>query len=420
MTDFLLSNVRLPGREGEWVIAVSGGSIGAIEREIDGGPRHDGGGCLAFPGYVEAHIHLDKALILDRCDMCAPSLASAVAESARAKAEASEADVYARAARVVEMAILHGTTCMRSFVELDPGAGTRGFDAILRVRRDYAWAVDIQVCAFAQEGLTQEPETERLLVHALEHGADLIGGCPYRDSDPAGHIRRILDLAVRFDVDADFHIDFDLDPASPDLPALIDETEARGWQGRVVAGHATKLSAMAPEAVEMLGRRLAAAGIGIVALPSTDLFLTGRDADRLAPRGVAPLARLRDLGVVTATASNNIQNPFTPYGDANPLRMANLYANLAHLASDAELAHAFDMVADGAARLIGRPRRLEVGAPADIVLVDAPDPAAAVRGLAEARAGWRAGRQTFRRSAGELLRPSRAELGGSMRSAACW
>ncbi len=418
MTDFVLSDVRLQGRGGPCDIAIAGGRVAAINRRIESEPRFDAGGCLACAGYVEAHIHLDKALILDRCDMCAPSLASAVAETARAKAEASEDDVYARAARVVEMAVLHGTTLMRTFVELDPRAGTRGFDAVMRVKRDHAWAVDLQVCAFAQEGLTQEPETEALLVHALEHGADLIGGCPYRDPDPAGHIRRILDLAVRHDVDADFHIDFDLDPAASDLPTLIAETEARGWQGRVVVGHATKLSAMAPEMVDDLARRLAESGIGVVALPSTDLFLTGREADRLAPRGVAPLARLAERGVATAVASNNIRNPFTPYGDANALRMANLFANVAHLASDADLTRAFDMVAGGAARLIGRPRALEVGAPADIVLIDAPDPAAAVRGMAEARAGWRAGRPTFHRPAAELIRPSKAELGGSARSAA--
>ena len=418
MTGFVLSDVRLAERDGAWDIALAEGRIAAIERRIEGQPRRLAGGFLAFSGCVEAHIHLDKALILDRCDMGAPSLASAVAETARAKAEASEEDVYARAARVVEMAVLHGTTLMRTFVELDPRAGTRGFDAVMRLKRDYAWAVDIQICAFAQEGLTQEPETEALLVHALRHGADLIGGCPYRDPDPAGHIRRILDLAQRFDVDADFHIDFDLDPAASDLPTLIAETEARGWQGRIVIGHATKLSAMAPETVDDFARRLAEAGIGVVALPSTDLFLTGREADRLAPRGVAPLTRLAARGVATAIASNNIQNPFTPYGDANPLRMANLFANVAHLASDADLARAFDMVADGAARLIGRPRALEVGAPADIVLIDAPDPATAVRGMAEARAGWRAGRQTFQRPAAELLRPEKAELGGPARSAA--
>lgn len=405
MSDLLLTNLALPGRDGLWHLAILGGRIVGIERQITADlPQQDATGCFAFPGYVEAHIHLDKAHILDRCDMTAPSLASAVRETARVKAEASVEDVYARAARVVEAAILHGTTLMRSFVELDPRAGMRGFDALSQIKRDYASAIEIQICAFAQEGLTNEPETEALLVKALEEGADLVGGCSYRDPDPLAHIERIFQLARRFDVDADFHIDFDLNPAAGDLPALIAATRAHGYEGRVVAGHVTNLSAMAPDKVETMGRELAEAGIAVVALPATDLFLLGREADRLIPRGVAPLGRLAALGVGVAVATNNVMNPFTPYGDANVLRMANLYANLAHLAAPQDLSACFDMVAEGAGRLIGKSRALTVGSSADLVLIAAPDPATAVRSLAPARAGWRAGKPTFTAPAASLTR----------------
>lgn len=403
MSDFLLTNLSLPGREGLWDMAIGAGRIAGIERRIEADlPRQDAMGCFAFPGYVDAHIHLDKAHILDRCDMTAPSLASAVRETARVKAGASAEDVYARAARVVEAAILHGTTLMRSFVELDPRAGMRGFEALTRIKRDYAHAIEIQICAFAQEGLTNEPETEGLLIQALEAGADLVGGCSYRDPDPVAHIERIFQLAKRYGVDADFHIDFDLNPEGGDLPALIAATKAHGYQGRVVAGHVTNLSAMAPDRVESLGRTLAEAGIAVVALPATDLFLLGREADRLIPRGVAPLGRLAALGVGVAVATNNVMNPFTPYGDANVLRMANLYANLGHFAAPQDLNACFAMVAEGAGAMIGKPRALTPGASADFVLVEAPDPAAAVRTLAPARAGWRAGTPTFTRPAATL------------------
>lgn len=406
MIDFVLANVRVPRRAGLWQIAVAAGKIVEIAHHIAAdAPRQDGGGCLVFSGFVEAHIHLDKAHILDRCDLCAPSLASAVAETARIKADASEEDVYQRAARVTEAAILNGTTLMRSFAEVDPRAGLRGFQALKRIRKDYAWAIDIQICAFAQEGLTQEPETEALLIAALEDGADLVGGCSYRDPDPQAHIRRILTLANRYGTHADFHIDFSLDPRRADLPALIAATHDLGCEGRVVVGHATTLSAMAPAEVDAIGRALADAGIAVVALPATDLFLLGREHDRLIPRGVAPLAALGELGVEVAVASNNILNPFTPYGDANVLRMANLYANLAHLAAPDDMAKCFEMVSDQAARVIGEPRALAVDEPASFVTIDAPDYETAVRTLAPVRAGWHHGRRSFAKPAGHLLRP---------------
>lgn len=402
--DLIIGNARLESRPDRVQIGIAGGRIAAIAPRIDADtPREDAGGCLAFPGYVESHIHLDKAHILDRCDMTEAGLSAAVDETARAKADFTEPDVYARAARVVEAAILHGTTVMRTFVELDPRAGMRGFEAIRSIRRDYAQAIDIEICAFAQEGLTNEPETGTLLAAALDSGADLVGGCSYRDPDPVAHIRGIFDLAERFGVDADFHIDFDLDPDSADLPALIAETEARGYGGRVVAGHATKLSVLSRGEATAMGRRLADAGIGVVALPATDLFLLGRDHDRLIPRGVAPLAVLAEAGVTTAVASNNILNPFTPYGDANLVRMANLFANVAQLSTPEDLNRCFAMVGRDAARLMRRDHGLAVGGPADIVLVDAPDAASAVRQIAPVSAGWKRGVPTFRRPSAELL-----------------
>lgn len=404
--DFVLSGARVAGHPGRVDIAVAAGRIAAIEAAIPGGaPRIEADGAWVFPGYVDAHIHLDKAHILDRCDMTRGGLAHAVEETARAKAAFTTEDVHARARRVVDAAVGHGTTAMRTFVEVDPRVGLRGLDALLALREACRSRIAIQICAFAQEGITNEPETLTLLTRAMEMGADLVGGCPYRDPDPVAHIDHVFDLAERFDCDADFHIDFDLDPSRSDLPALIAATEARGWGGRVVAGHASKLSAMAPGDVAAMAARLREAGIGVVALPATDLFLMGREADRLQPRGVAPLAAMARQGVRCAVASNNIMNPFTPYGDANLVRMANLFANVAHLSTDAEMEACFAMVAEDAAALLGLPHRLEVGGPATMVMLAAPDAAGAVRAVAPARAGWFEGRPTFDRPAPQLFGP---------------
>lgn len=404
--DFVLRNARVATGGDPIDIGVQNGRIAAVARGLDAGAAEcDAAGRLAFPGFVDCHIHLDKACILDRCAICEGTLAEAVHETARAKAAFTEEDVYARAARVVERAILHGTMLLRTFVEVDPRAGLRSLAAIRRIRRDYAFAIDIEICAFAQEGLTQEPETERLLSEALAEGADLVGGCPYTDPDPAEHVRRIFDLAERFGTPVDFHADFDLDPEGSALPLIMAETERRGFGGRVSVGHATKLSAMEPEAVEAVAHRLAAAGIAVTVLPATDLFLTGRDARRLVPRGVAPAHLLRRLGVTATIATNNVLNPFTPFGDASLIRMANLFANVAQLARNEEIEAVFAMVSADAARLMGRDHGLRVGAPADFVLLDAPSPADAVRELAAPIASWRNGRLIMERPAGRILHP---------------
>jgi cytosine deaminase len=394
LPDLVIGGARLAGRDGLVDVAIGGGRVLDIAPAIAAeAPRHEAGGRLLTAGFIECHIHLDKAMILDRVRIEEGTLAEAIRETAKAKAAFTVEDVYARAAQVVRLAVSHGTVAMRTFVEVDPRAGLRSFEAIKAIRADFAGLIDIEICAFAQEGLTNEPETEALLVAALQGGADLVGGCSYADPDPVEHVRRIFALAERFGTAVDFHTDFDLDPEGADLPAIIAETERLGFEGKVVCGHVTKLAAVTPEALSDTGERLAAAGIGIVALPATDLFLLGRGRGALAPRGIAPLMQLDALGVRTAVASNNVLNPFTPFGDASLIRMANLFANVAQVASDADVARVFEMIGGQPAAMLGRKNRIEVGGAADLVLLDAASPADAVRRVAPVLAGWKAGRR---------------------------
>ncbi|RUT31415.1 amidohydrolase [Arsenicitalea aurantiaca] len=401
MFDLVLANARIDGASEPLDIGIARGRIEALERGLAGrGPTIALSGRYAFPGFVETHIHLDKAGILGRCPICEGTLSEAIALSAAAKPGFTEADVFERASRVLERAIGHGTTLLRTFVEVDPRAGLRSLAAILRLRETYASLIEIEICAFAQEGLTQEMETYALLEAALEQGADLVGGCPYTDPDPARHVTLIFDLAQKYDVAVDFHIDFDLRPEASNLGPVIAETHRRGYQGRVSIGHATSLSALPPEALAGLSGRLAEAGIALTVLPATDLYINGRDSTHLVPRGVAPAHAM--AGMTRAIATNNVLNPFTPFGDASLLRMANLYANLAQLGGDAALADVFGMVGAEAARLMGRSYGLAPGGPATLVVLDAPDAITALRELAQPLAGWKDGHQTFRRPTPEV------------------
>jgi len=405
--DLVIRNIRIEENGALVDIAVRKGLIA----DIGSGMRCeaieivDGEGAFAFGGFVDTHIHLDKACILDRCTICEGTLAEAVRETAKAKAGFEGEDVYARAARVVEKAISHGTTRMRTFVEIDPRADFRSFKAIKRIRADYAFAVDIEICAFAQEGLTNEPETSDMLDDALSNGADLVGGCPYTDPDPNRHIEMIFALARKHDVPVDFHLDFSLDPHRTDLPAVIEATLRHGWHGRVAIGHVTNLSAMSQAEIVSIADRLAEAGIALSVLPSTDLFLNGRGHDRLVPRGVAPAHLLAGRGVATSIATNNVLNPFTPYGDASLIRMANLFANVAQLSRDEDMALAFVMVTEVTSHQLGGVRRLQVGAEATIVLLDSSGPRAAVREIARVIAGWKGGRRSFDNGRPRLYRP---------------
>ena len=136
-------------------IGVADGKIVAIQTGLAASaPAYDASGHLACAGLVETHIHLDKTRIIDRCPPEDGRNANAVPRVAAVKATFTEEDVYARASTTLENCIKHGTNRMRTHVELDAGVEMRSFDALEKLRRDYAWAIDIELCVFPQEGLT--------------------------------------------------------------------------------------------------------------------------------------------------------------------------------------------------------------------------------------------------------------------------
>jgi cytosine deaminase len=398
--------------EGERVdLALDGGRIAAIGPGIASGidagvPRVDLHGRLLVPGFVETHIHLDKSCILERCDIVRGTLDEAIAQVARAKRDFSADDVFARASRTLEKAIVQGTTHLRTHVEVDPVIGLTGLEGIERLAEAYRWAVDLEVCVFPQEGLTNNPGTEELMRAALSRGARVVGAAPYVDPDPHAQIDRVFRMALDFDADIDMHLDLGDTPERMDAEYVCAMTERHRYGGRVAIGHVTKMSFLPPERFEPLARRLADAGVAVTVLPSTDLFLMGRHETHSKPRGVLAAHELLHHGVNCSLATNNVLNPFTPFGDASLLRMANLYANVCHVGNAQGMRDSLDMVSGRAARLLRLPGHgLVAGAAADLVVLDCTTPEQAVAELAVPLAGYKRGRRTFTREAAKLNRP---------------
>ncbi len=394
--DLLLRGGRLPdGRLAD--LGCRAGRIAEIG-DLAGRPAAREIACVGravTPGLVDAHIHLDKVLLGDRAPSRDGSLAEALRVTGLAKRAFTREDVAARARRVLDLALRQGTTAMRSHVEIDPIVGLMGLEALLPLKREYAPAIDLQLCAFAQEGILQAPGTEALLREALRAGADLVGGVPYNDTDARRHVDVVLDLAVEFGVDADFHADFFDEPRHLHAWYIIEQTRRRGWQGRVALGHMSEMAALPPDEQERLARALAEAGIAVIVLPATDLYLMGRKDVRTVRRGLAPVKRLLAAGVPVAAGTNNVRNAFTPLGTAGLPLMGYLTGVAAHMGADGELRQVLDMLTTHPARILRvADHGIAVSGRADLVVWDAERAEEVVSALAACRYVVKAGRVT--------------------------
>ena len=408
--DLVLKNARLRGR-GDTLhdIGIVSGKIAAIEPNIATlGPVVDAGGRLVSPGFIETHIHLDKSCILDRCNSTRGDLEEAISEAAKAKASFTPEDVHARATRTLEKAIRQGTTHMRTHLEVDPGVGLRSLEGVLPLVRDYAWAIDLQICVFPQEGLLNNPGTDELMVKALKRGCAVVGAAPYTDSDPYGQIDRVFEMAREFDVDIDMHLDFGPSADNMTFDHVCRRTGEYNYGGRVAIGHVTQATSLPIESFEAMAKRLAGAGVALTVLPSTDLYLMGRNHtnDHNATRGVVPAHKLLRHGVNCSLSSNNVLNPFTPFGDCSLIRMANLYANICQVGKRADMLECFNMVTARPAEMMRLgDYGLAVGKAADFVVLDATEPELAIAEVVPVLYAFKRGRMTVSREPAKLLRP---------------
>jgi cytosine deaminase len=407
MLDYVIRNARLPDASHSVDIGFENGRIAAIGPGlVCDAPSFDAEGCLCCGGLVETHIHLDKSRIIDRCAPAPGRNADAVRRVSEVKHSFTVEDVHERARTTLERCILHGATRMRTHVEVDPKVGLRGFEGVFALVAEYAFAIDIEICIMPQEGLTNNPGTDELMVEALKRGAKVVGAAPGYDTDHAAQIRRVFEMAREFDADVDLHLDFGNTPEDMDIGLVCELTEQQGWGGRVVVGHATKFSTLSVEQQIAMAKRLADVGVAVTILPATDLFLMGRDQTINVRRGVVDANLFVEQGCNCSISTNNILNPFTPFGDCSLLRMANLHANTLQVGEPERIGALFGMLTERSAKLMNlRDYGIAVGNPADVVVIDAASPRMAVAEIAQPLAAFKGGRLTVTRPRPVLHRP---------------
>jgi cytosine deaminase len=374
-----IAGARVAGADGALADLVLGG--GRVLRVAPAVPSPPAGGAATvlraggravIPALVDAHVHLDKAFLLADAEEDggppAPDLGAAIAAVARLRARVSLDRVRRGAERAIDRLIANGVTAARAHVEIDPAVGLdlcRLLQELARARRD---ALALQLVAFPQRGL-EAPGMPELLAAAMAEGLSVVGGCPYVDADPARHLDLVFALAERHAAPVDLHLDFSDDPGRSLLPLVVERTRAHGMAGQVTIGHVTTLAAMPPDAQARALQALAEAGIALVVLPATDLYLGGHGEP--GSRSLAPWERAADAGVRVAIANNNLENPFAPFGNGNLLQAAWLAGLTRRAAAPARRRTLFDAVTRAPAAILGLPPHgPATGADAHLALLD--------------------------------------------------
>ncbi len=392
--ELILVDALLPdGRRTD--IGIRSGRISAVG-DLDTTPHtggiHDLAGALVIPSLVEPHAHLDKALTADVVPNPTLDLAGAV----QAWRQATKAgrfdrdDVTRRALEALRLLTAAGVTAVRSHVNSLPHTVDTAVAALVEVRRTVSDLIDLQLVALTGPTATGPAGAEGRagLARAIELGVDVVGGAPQLDPDPQGAVDVALAIAGDARLPVDLHMDETLDPEARSLHYLARRVIETGFPHRVTASHCVSLGVQTPQQQIETARLVAEAGIGVITLPQTNLYLQARGVRRAPPRGLTALDALEQAGVQVCAGGDNVEDPYNPLGRSDPLEAAALMVLAAHRSPD----QALQMVSTSARAVLGlEDVSLAVGSPADLVAIRSVSPREAMARAPQARTVYRRG-----------------------------
>jgi len=406
-------NARLRGRSGLYRIELDGARIAAISAQQAPAEANEGdidaASNLVVPPFIEPHIHLDATLTAGQPAWnMSGTLFEGIERWGERKALVTHEDTKARAKKTIDMLVDHGIQHVRTHVDVtDPTLSA--LKSMIEVREETRHLIDLQIVAFPQEGIESFKGGRELMTEAIAMGADVVGGIPHFENtrdQGVSSIKFLMDLAERSGCMVDVHCDETDDPQSRFLEVLAEEARVREMGERVTASHTTAMGSYDNAYCSKLFRLLKQSKINFVSCPTESIHLQGRFDTYPKRRGLTRVAEIDRAGMNVCFGQDSIVDPWYPLGNGNILRILEAGLHICHMLGYEDLQRGLDLITDNSARTLNLGERygLEVGRPANLLVLSAPDDYEMLRTQGHALLSVRNGEVLMRRTPAQIQR----------------
>ncbi|WP_152397264.1 cytosine deaminase [Paenibacillus guangzhouensis] len=395
----IITNAKLRGQEGQWDLEIQEGKFTKISPATNAVREQevvDAAGNLVLPPFIEPHIHLDTTLTAgEPAWNQSGTLFEGIQRWSERKQTLTAEDVKRRSKTALKWQIAQGIQHVRTHVDVtDPDLVA--LKALLEVKEEMAPYVDLQLVAFPQEGILSYPNGPELLEEAMKMGADVVGGIPHFEFTReygVDSMKIVFDLAEKYDRLVDIHCDEIDDEQSRFLEVVAKEAYERGLGARTTASHTTAMGSYNDAYAYKLFRLLKMASLNFVSNPLVNIHLQGRFDTYPKRRGLTRVKELQEAGLNVCFGHDDIFDPWYPLGTGNMLQVLHMGIHASQLMGYEQIVNSIDLITKNSARTLQIEDRygIEVGKPANFIILSAENEYEAIRKQATVRYSFRNG-----------------------------
>jgi cytosine/creatinine deaminase len=335
-------------------------------RPVDGDPEG-----ILLPAFVDVHAHLDKTYTVEEVGAVQGDLFAAIERMKQHQERWTGPEIQERMTRALAEAWRSGTRAIRTHLDWPDARTPAALPVFQRLRERWAQRVELQFVALTPLDVYEDPVAGAAIAAAVAQAGGVLGAFIYRNQHLDQKLVRFFQLANQHGLSVDFHVDEGLHRDAVGLRWIAELGPRLGFGGgRITCSHCCSLSVQPPQVAAETLAVAARAGLHLVGLPTTNLYLQGAWDGTPVERGITRLREAADAGIRGCIATDNVADGFYPYGSYDLLETFSLGVQLAHLAPAIGWV---DAITTNPARAMGLAwdGRIAPGCPADLVLLAA-------------------------------------------------
>jgi cytosine/creatinine deaminase len=327
---------RLAGSNQLYDIHCNASKIELIEPHNPARQGHNLAGALVMGALAHWHTHLDKTYTIARAQQTEPGLLGAIKACEQDIQTWTNEDVFSRANTALEESWQAGCRIVRSHINWTAGAEPLAWSVLEELAQQWKGRIELQRVALVKSELFDDAATSDAIARGIKNRNGMLGAFVHSINATAARIESLVQRSRQYELAMDIHLDEEINPHANGLKFLLTSL-GTAEHAPITVSHVCALAVKPVDERNALIDGLAKAGIDVIALPATNLYLQDQSepTQPLTPslRGIAPVHELKRAGVTVRLSCDNVQDPFYPWGSYDPIDLMHIAAPALQLVS---------------------------------------------------------------------------------------